>query len=131
MHLTQMSPTFEAALGNLGDLIFQGDQCVFRVCVCVCARALASVLLFRTKLSLAYCVVLWGERYLSLSRSLGLLLRPASDSVLQSFHRSYPCPLFRAAWDTVPPEPLPFSVMKCGCYDLVFSPAVRCWIKML
>lgn len=46
MHLTQMSPTFEAALGNLEDLIFQGDQCVF--CVCVCT----SVLLFRTKLFL-------------------------------------------------------------------------------
>lgn len=127
MHLTQMSPTFEAALGNLGDLIFQGDQCVFCVCVCV----YLGVAFQNKTLSLAYCVVLWGERYLSLSRSLGLLLCPTSDSVLQSFCRSYLCPIFRAAWDTVPPEPLPFSVMKCGCYDLVFSPAVRCWIKML
>ena len=63
MHLTQMSPTFEAALGNLGDLIFQGDQCVFRVCVCVCvcARACLSFAFQNKTFSGLLCSALGGE----------------------------------------------------------------------
>ena len=55
-----MSPTSELEPGNIGYLVFQGDQCALCVCVCVCVY----VLFFRAKLSsLAYFVVLWEERH--------------------------------------------------------------------
>lgn len=111
---------------HIGDPV-----CIF----CVCA----SVLFFRAKLSsLAYFLVRWEERhYLVYKQQPGLPLcsllpQSYSLSALPISGGSCQLPhLWGHSRETSQPEPLNFSVMKSGCLDLFFSPAVMCWIKML
>lgn len=141
MSLTQMHPTSELALGGFGYLIFQRDQYV----CCVCA----STLFFSTTLPPGqFCSALWrmrgpgkwrtlrGEASPSLSSSLGLLsvppwLQPCSLSSFLFWGAPVNFPIFGDhPRETRQPEPFNFSNMNYDWLDLVFSPAVRCWIKM-
>ena len=70
-----MSPTSELEPGNIGYLVFQGDQCALCVCVCVCV-CVCIVFQSQALLSGLLCGSLGGEAPLSLSSSLGLLSAP-------------------------------------------------------